>query len=847
MDNNTLLHNLQIKCLFFLVAASTVFGQVIYVDSDAVGNNDGSSWSNAYKYLQDALADANSSPKPVEIRVAQGVYKPDANSADPNGSGDRYAAFELINGVAIKGGYAGFGEPDPNSRNVDVYGTILSGDLNADDEPNFVNNAENSYNVIYISRSEGSAFIDGFTITSGNANGSNPFTSGGGGLFNYGGGRLLMTNCTLRNNYALYGGGVSIRYGKEEQTKIISCLFSQNKAHYGGGALELYNSSPTIVDCRFIQNSGAGGGAIYCYNFIAWPEEKYCNPKIINSEFIDNKSTDYGGAIYFRGECQSILTNCAFRKNSAGHDGGAIYEIPFFQNCYTTLLNCTVAGNTANDKGGGVVGYGWSQFSLTNCILWGNKDVSGINERSQIQIVEGFIEDVSIKFSCIQDDNPNDTYIPFGGLPNHNTDDNPNFVRVLNNGGDGWDVGKNDNFDNVRLSFKSPCVDTGDNTSVPLDATDIDNDANITEPIPWDLDSHHRFADGDCNGTIIVDMGAYEFAQGDIGNLDCNGFVDFKDFSLFASAWLSRSGDGRWNPDCDISIRSERFVDVLDLVVLMENWLEPLPPGKATNPNPSDGAKNVALLPTLKWSGGSYVASHAVYFGTSYPPAFRGNQEQPSCNIGPLSQETNYYWRIDEINSRDVSIGAVWTFQTGRRPGQASNPNPADRAKDVNIAPVLSWTAGSGATSHDVYFGITLPLTFLGNQTDTTFSPGMLYPYTIYNWRIDEVNDVGTSVGKIWSFQTRLLPEQASNPNPPDGAEGISINPVLSWAAGSGATSHNVYFGSAFPLTFYGNQTDTTFHLHRLSLDVTFYWRIDEVNESDIVEGAVWSFTTAGP
>ncbi len=847
MDNKTHLRNLSTKCLFLLMAVSTAFGQIIYVDSDAVGNNDGTSWPNAYKYLQEALADANSSPKPVKIRVAQGIYKPDANSADPNGSGDRYAAFELINGVAIKGGYAGFGKPDPNERNIDVYDTILSGDLNADDEPNFVNNAENSYNVIYISWSEGSASIDGFTITSGSANGSNLFTSRGGGLCNYGGGKLLMTNCKLRNNYALYGGGVSIRYGKEEQTKIISCLFSQNKAHYGGGALELHNSSPSIVDCRFIQNSGAGGGAIYCYNFIMSPEEKYCSPKIINSEFTDNKSTGYGGAIYFRGECYSILTNCAFRKNSAGYDGGAIYEIPFFQDCYTTLLNCTVAGNTADDKGGGLVGYGWSQFSLTNCILWGNKDGGGTNEKSQIQIVEGFIEDVSIKFSCIQDDDPNDTYIPFGGLPNHNTDDNPNFVRVLNNGGDGWDVGKNDNFDNVRFSFKSPCVDAGDNTSVPLDATDIDNDANITEPIPWDLDSHQRFADGDCSGTIIVDMGAYEFAQGDIGNLDCNGFVDFKDFSLFASAWLSGSGDGRWNSDCDISIRSERFVDVFDLNVIVDNWLEPLPPGKATDPNPSDGATNVALLPTLKWSAGSYAASHAVYFGTSYTPAFRGNQEQPSCNIGPLSQETNYYWRIDEINSRDVSIGNVWTFQTGRLPGQAGNPNPADRAKDVNIAPVLSWTADSGATSHDVYFGITLPLTFLGNQTDTTFSPGMMYPYTIYYWRIDEVNDVGTSVGKIWSFQTRLLSEQASNPNPPDGAEGISINPVLSWAAGSGAISHNVYFGRTFPLTFYGNQTNTAFHLYRLSTGVTFYWRIDEVNESDTIEGGVWSFTTAGP
>ena len=51
--------------------------RIIYVDANALGANNGSSWENAYKFLQDALADANSSVKPVEIRVSQGVYKPD--------------------------------------------------------------------------------------------------------------------------------------------------------------------------------------------------------------------------------------------------------------------------------------------------------------------------------------------------------------------------------------------------------------------------------------------------------------------------------------------------------------------------------------------------------------------------------------------------------------------------------------------------------------------------------------------------------------------------------------------------------------------------------------------------
>src|SRR4030042_5609177 len=67
-------------CLLFLLptaACPATTGKIIYVDDNAVGLNDGSSWQNAYTFLQDALADANSAEKPVEIRIAQGIYKTD--------------------------------------------------------------------------------------------------------------------------------------------------------------------------------------------------------------------------------------------------------------------------------------------------------------------------------------------------------------------------------------------------------------------------------------------------------------------------------------------------------------------------------------------------------------------------------------------------------------------------------------------------------------------------------------------------------------------------------------------------------------------------------------------------
>ena len=178
-------------CLLLVITWNAALAKIIYVDDDAVGANDGSSWVDAYTYLQDALADANSADKPAEIRVAQGVYKPDqGNGITP---GDWYATFTLINGVAIRGGYAGSGEPDPNARDVEAFATILSGDLAGDDvdvndpadlldEPT---RRENSSTVVMGSGTDDTAVLDGLTITAGQYYGvdiAGPV--GGAGMFN---------------------------------------------------------------------------------------------------------------------------------------------------------------------------------------------------------------------------------------------------------------------------------------------------------------------------------------------------------------------------------------------------------------------------------------------------------------------------------------------------------------------------------------------------------------------------------------------------------------------------------------------------------------------------------------
>lgn len=178
-----------------------------------------------------------------------------------------------------------------------------------------------------------------------------------------------------------------------------------------------------------------------------------------------------------------------------------------------------------------------------------------------------------------------------------------------------------------------------------------------------------------------------------------------------------------------------------------------------------------------------------------------------------------------------------------QEPGKAGSPSPLDGAVNVSVNADLNWSAGSGATSHDVYLnGI-----FQRNQTETMFDPGTLTPSTTYTWRIDEVNDVDTTMGDTWSFTTEAeltAPDPAANPSPVDGSVNVSTTAILSWSAGARAETHNVYFGTSNPPALQGNQAGTSFDPGVLAEGQTYFWQIDEVNGTGTTPGTVWSFTT---
>ena len=88
-------------------------------------------------------------------------------------------------------------------------------------------------------------------------------------------------------------------------------------------------------------------------------------------------------------------------------------------------------------------------------------------------------------------------------------------------------------------------------------------------------------------------------------------------------------------------------------------------------------------------------------------------------------------------------------------PGRATEPVPNDTATGVGLSPTLTWTAGSNSSQSDIYFGVSGSLVFAGTTSSSSYSVGPLTENTVYQWRIDERNDHGTTPGDVWTFTTR--------------------------------------------------------------------------------------------
>ena len=251
----------------------------LYVKSNATGSGDGSSWTNAFNKLQDALTKSLSCFRVTEIWVAEGTYYPDEGAGLINNN--RELSFHVRNGLAVYGGFSGK-ETALNDRNWKKHPTVLSGEI----QQNAIID-DNAYNVVarFSPGIDGSinspCRLDGLTITGGRAKGA-----------------------TRLNNV---GAGVANNYGS---IVIANCIISGNSATYGGG---IYNVSICLIaNCSFFGNVTTGPDAFNFGGSAIWGAP---NTNIINSSFSGNVAIDGGGACMVFG---SSITNCIFWNNTGG-------------------------------------------------------------------------------------------------------------------------------------------------------------------------------------------------------------------------------------------------------------------------------------------------------------------------------------------------------------------------------------------------------------------------------------------------------------------------------------------------------------------------------------------------
>jgi hypothetical protein len=545
--------------VFVLGLACSASADIIHVDDDAPPGGDGLTWETAFRFLQDGLARSEAED---EIRIGQGSYYPDRDELHPDGTGDREACFEVVNLVAMKGGYAGYGADDPDARDIELFRTILSGDLLGDDGPGFENYDENSLHVVGGGGATDTTLLEGLEITGGNAKGQGDRGKGGGV---YGGGPgLLIMKCIIRGNRANDGGGATNLQGT-----LVDCAIVGNQAtSYIGGALANWGSGlTTAINCTFSGNSaGTGGGAI----FLSWSDLNATNCIITNNVVYDQYPN--GSTILLSG-ANLVLTNCTLAENDSpgvkGYHGGE-------HECWV---------------------------DIKNSILW-NEGVEVAGDQCHFNIdcsdVEGGYEGYgNIDFDPMFVDPENGDFRLQAGSPC--TDAGANTALPL----DTFDVDEDGNTierfpldldGNPRFVDDPDREDTGLGTPPIVDmgayeiqsascAADIDDDGDVgtsdllallgawgecPPPCPWDF-----------NGDGVVDDLDQELLWDHWGpcpdppdecpwDLDGDGDVDYGDVGIL----LDHYGPCPPESDCPSDLSGDEVTDTSDLLMLLASWGE---------------------------------------------------------------------------------------------------------------------------------------------------------------------------------------------------------------------------------------------------------------------------------
>ena len=240
-----------------------------FVNKKANGSlQDGSSWTNAFYTIQEALDVAYQGDY---IWVAEGEYSPWI---------DQSYVMDY-DSVMVYGGFEG-NETSLSERNFSAHPTILKG--NGTTVIKIDGGTSYSNGFCGTSRAAG---WDGFTIQGGkaqkNINGSD---GNGGGILFMNGAKATIANCIIKNNIATENGG-GMYVGHSNTCAVESSFFynneiSGNRAAAGGGVFNEDDASFLNVTIAGNSASKAGGfmnakGNPTVYNSIIWGNGKEGN------------------------------------------------------------------------------------------------------------------------------------------------------------------------------------------------------------------------------------------------------------------------------------------------------------------------------------------------------------------------------------------------------------------------------------------------------------------------------------------------------------------------------------------------------------------------------------------
>ncbi len=160
------------------------------------------------------------------------------------------------------------------------------------------------------------------------------FEERGGGVY-FGGGDVEMTDCLIKNNETIRGGGlaVSSAFSGNGNMLIKRCRIENNRAKYGGAVFvtSLQGQPIDFIGCEFYGNTATGKGSIlYTLPYAHWTKKyKGGQVNVLFSSAANNTATDDGTFGFYEAEGlvgYIVLKGCLIVDDAAYSSGEKSYN-----------------------------------------------------------------------------------------------------------------------------------------------------------------------------------------------------------------------------------------------------------------------------------------------------------------------------------------------------------------------------------------------------------------------------------------------------------------------------------------------------------------------------------------